>query len=60
MEHAHSIVMRESVRNVMISTLKALDIFPPAELATHVDDDGCNYEDMSAPLPLITQRLYND
>jgi len=60
MEHAHSIVMRESVRNVMISTFKALDIFPPAELAIHVDDGDCNYEDVSAPLPIIAQRLYND
>jgi len=61
MEHAHSIVMRESIRNVMISTFKALDIFPPAELAPHVDNGGgCNYEDMSATLPLIAHRLYND
>jgi len=60
MEHAHSIVMRESGRNVMISTFKALDIFPPAELASHVDNGDCNYEDMSAPLPLIAQRLYSD
>jgi len=60
MEHAHSIVMRESVRNIMISTFNALDIFPPAEQATHVDNGDCNYEDKSAPLPLIAQRLYND
>jgi len=60
MEHAHSIVMRESVRNIMISTFKALDIFPPAELASHVDNGDCNYADMSAPVPLIAQRLYND
>jgi len=55
MEHAHSIVMRESVRNVMISTCKALDIFP-----TQVDGGNCNYEDLSVPLPIIAQRLYND
>jgi len=60
MEHAHSIVMTESVRNAMISTFKALDIFPPAELATRVDHGDCNYEDMSAPLPVIAQRLHND
>jgi len=44
----------------MISTFQVLDIFPPAQLATHVDDGDCNYEDVSAPLLVITQRLYND
>jgi hypothetical protein len=60
LEHAHSIVMGESVRNAMISTFKALDIYPPAEVATHVEHSDCNYEDLSAPLPVIAQRLYND
>mmetsp|Transcript_63361 Transcript_63361/g.125313 ORF Transcript_63361/g.125313 Transcript_63361/m.125313 type:complete len:340 (+) Transcript_63361:70-1089(+) len=60
MERAHSIVMNESVRNAMVSTFKALDMFPPADLATHVDHGDCKYEDVSAPLPVIAQRLYND
>jgi len=59
-EHAHNIVMSESVRNAMLSTLKALDIFPPAELDTRFDHADCDYEDMSAPLLVIAQRLYND
>jgi len=60
MELAHRINMTESVRNVMISTFLSLDIFPPAKLATHVDDGDCNYEDVSAPLLVIAQQLYND
>lgn len=60
MENAHAIVMSESVRNAMISMFQALDMFPPAQPPDGIDDDDCSYEDVSAPLSVIAQRLYND
>jgi len=60
MEHAHAIVMSESVRNAMMSMFRALDMFPPAPPPPGIDIDDCGYEDVSAPLAVIAQRLYND
>lgn len=60
LETAFRFVMVESVRNSMISTCRELDLFPPAEPPADLDDDDCSYEDVSAPLPVIAQRLYND
>lgn len=53
------IVMVESVRNAMLSMFQAMEMFPP-DPAPDVADDDCAYEDVSAPLPQIAQRLYND
>jgi len=60
LERAYRIVMVESVRNAMQGTFQALDMFPPATAPLCVDDDDCAYEDVSAPLPVVAQRLYND
>lgn len=37
-------------------------MFPPAPalVAVNIDEDDCSWEDVSAPLPIIAQRLYND
>lgn len=60
LERAHRVVMAESVRNAMMGMLKALDLFPPAPPPVGVAEDDCSYEDVTAPLPVIGQRLYND
>jgi len=60
MERAHRIVMAESVRNAMIGMFQALEMFPPAPPPAGVEEDDCAFEDVSAPLPVIAQRLYND
>jgi len=60
MERAYRIVMAESVRNAMIGMFQALEMFPPAPPPAGVEDDDCAFEDVSAPLPVIAQRLYND
>jgi hypothetical protein len=44
----------------MISTFQALDMFPPALPPDGIDHDDCAYEDVTAPLGAIAQRLYND
>lgn len=58
-EFAHTIVMTESVRNVMMTMCQALDMLPPTPRPTSIDDNDCAYEDVTAPLPLIAQRLHN-
>merc|ERR1719213_172879 len=44
----------------MIATVKGLGLFPPPRTPESVHGDDCSYEDVSAPLPMIAQRLYND
>jgi len=58
-EFAHNIVMTESVRNVMMTMCQALDIFPPTPRPANIDDNDCAYEDVTAPLLVIAQRLHN-
>jgi len=60
LDRAFRITMVESVRNAMISMFKALDMFPPEHPPPGVDSKDCAYEDVSAPLPCIAQRLFND
>jgi hypothetical protein len=48
----------EAARNAMISTFQSLDMWPPSSSDIRADD--CNYQDLSAPLPVVAQRLYND
>eukprot|EP00747_Dinoflagellata_sp_TGD_P036547 gnl/TRDRNA2_/TRDRNA2_138538_c1_seq4.p1 gnl/TRDRNA2_/TRDRNA2_138538_c1~~gnl/TRDRNA2_/TRDRNA2_138538_c1_seq4.p1 ORF type:complete len:164 (+),score=13.22 gnl/TRDRNA2_/TRDRNA2_138538_c1_seq4:164-655(+) len=54
--------MLESVRNDMIMTLKSLDMWhdDPRKPSEGIPDNDCSWEDVSAPLPVIAQRLYND
>lgn len=59
-ERAFRLVMVESVRNAMIGTFKLLEMWPPRKTPIEVHTEDCSYEDMSAPLPVIAQRLYND
>eukprot|EP00427_Karlodinium_veneficum_P019602 CAMPEP_0169128214 /NCGR_PEP_ID=MMETSP1015-20121227/36439_1 /TAXON_ID=342587 /ORGANISM="Karlodinium micrum, Strain CCMP2283" /LENGTH=282 /DNA_ID=CAMNT_0009192083 /DNA_START=17 /DNA_END=865 /DNA_ORIENTATION=+ len=60
LEKAFRIVVAESARSMMIATVKGLGIFPPKPAPDGIDDDDCSYEDVSAPLPVIAQRLFND
>jgi len=60
LDRAFRIVMAESVRNSIMSNCQQLGIFPPQPRPDNIDDDDCTYEDVSAPLPVIAQRLYND
>lgn len=59
-DRAFRIVMVESVRNAMKGMFKALEMFPPYPPPRCVHDEDCSYQDVSAPLPEIAQRLYND
>lgn len=60
LETAYRIVVAESARNMMIATVKGLNLFPPVPAPQGVSSDDCSYEDVAAPLPMIAQRLYND
>eukprot|EP00747_Dinoflagellata_sp_TGD_P193661 gnl/TRDRNA2_/TRDRNA2_60119_c0_seq1.p1 gnl/TRDRNA2_/TRDRNA2_60119_c0~~gnl/TRDRNA2_/TRDRNA2_60119_c0_seq1.p1 ORF type:complete len:328 (-),score=42.01 gnl/TRDRNA2_/TRDRNA2_60119_c0_seq1:60-1043(-) len=59
---AFRICMLESVRNDMIMTLKSLDMWgdDPSKPSEGVPDTDCSWEDVSAPLDVIAQRLFND
>jgi len=58
LDRAFRLVMAESARNEMIATLQALSMWPPCK--QDIDEGDCSYEDASAALPVIAQRLYND
>lgn len=63
LDKAFRIVMAESVRSAMIATCQLLELWPPGVtqmLTAGVDPDDCAFEDVSAPLPAIAMRLYND
>ena len=47
----------EAARNAMISTFQSLDMWPPS---SDIRADDYNYQDLSAPLLVVAQRLYND
>jgi len=57
---AFHLIMLESARNVMVGKCRELDIFPPEPSPADVDEADCKYEDMSASLLEVAQRLYND
>merc|ERR1711990_1328763 len=44
----------------MIATVKGLGLFPPSSTPEGISEEDCCYEDATAPLPVIAQRLYND
>lgn len=60
LDQAFHIVIRESVRHMMKSTCVGLSLYPPSPSPGGVDSNDCCYEDVSAPLPVIAQRLCND
>lgn len=60
LEKAYRIVVAESARNMMTATVRGLGLFPPLPAPEGVTADDCAYEDATAPLPMIAQRLYND
>lgn len=60
LEKAFRIVVAESARNMMVATVKGLGLFPPNPSIDGIDADDCSYEDASASLPVIAQRLFND
>ena len=53
---AHKITEQEGIRNVMISTCKELDLWPPS---TPDRLDSIAYTDVSEPLDTIAWALYN-
>jgi len=60
LERAFRIIVAESARNMMIATVKGLGMFPPRQVPDGIREEDCSYEDVSEPLPVIAQRLYND
>lgn len=60
LDKAFRIVMAESVRGAMIAQCQLLEIWPPSAAPPGVADDDCAFEDVSAQIPVIAQRLYND
>jgi len=60
LELALRTVMLESVRNAMIAAFRELEMWPPTPTPAGVDKDDCRYEDLSAALPELAQRAYND
>jgi len=60
LQTAFHFIMAESVRNSMVGKCRELDLWPPAPKPSEVDPQDCRYEDTSADLPVIAQRLYND
>jgi hypothetical protein len=60
LERASRICMAETARNAAVATCRRLDLWPPANTPAGVLETDCSYEDMSAPLDVIAQRLFND
>mmetsp|Transcript_6691 Transcript_6691/g.11721 ORF Transcript_6691/g.11721 Transcript_6691/m.11721 type:complete len:321 (-) Transcript_6691:111-1073(-) len=59
LDRALRTVLAESARNAMIAQFQALELWPPAPPPA-IDEEDCAYQDVSAPLPVVAQRLYND
>lgn len=60
MTRAYDVVMNESVRNAMVAGFRELGLWPPSPAPTGIEDSDCDFEDLSAPIPVIAQRIYND
>lgn len=56
---AYEIVMMESVRNAMAAAFSELNLWPPHP-SPDIEQDDCAFQDLSAPMPVIAQRLYNE
>lgn len=59
-EAAAQAVEAESLRNAMIATLSELEMWPPAEGVLDLRHGRADYLDLSVPLPVVAQRLYED
>merc|ERR1719375_1993474 len=57
---AYDVVMNESVRNAMVAAFRELGLWPPSPTPAGVGASDCDFEDLSAPIPVIAQRIYND
>jgi len=57
---AYDLMMEESVRNAMVAAFRELDMWPPSTAPADVAEDDCNFKDLSAPVPAIAQRTFND
>lgn len=60
MERASRIVMAECVRNAVLAACRRLDLWPPLPTPEGIEASDCTYEDMSASMDVIAQRMYND
>jgi len=60
MDGAYEVVMNESIRNAMVAGFRELGLWPPVPTPPGIADCDCNFEEMSAPIPVIAQRAYND
>jgi hypothetical protein len=60
LERASHIVTAESLHNSMCATFKELELWPPSPAPAGISDDDCAYLDLSAPMPVIAQRAYNE
>lgn len=59
MTQAYDVVMNESVRNAMVAAFREVGLWPPSPAPAGVEDSDCDFEDLSAPIPVIAQRTYN-
>lgn len=57
---AYRLVMTESVRSGILATCRELGLWPPDPTPAGVCADDCAYEDTTASLPVIAQRIFND
>jgi len=57
---AYDVVMNESVRNAMVAAFREVGLWPPSPAPAGIEDSDCDFEDFSAPIPVIAQRTYND
>lgn len=60
LDRCSRIVTSECVRNAMIAAFPRFDLWPPSPMPIEVAEDDYTYEDVSAPMPIIAQRAYND
>lgn len=59
-DSAHRSVMAESIRSAVVATCQELQLWPPRPTPRGIDVSDCAYQDMTAMLPEIAQRAYND
>eukprot|EP00930_Biecheleria_cincta_P048636 TRINITY_DN33917_c0_g1_i1.p1 TRINITY_DN33917_c0_g1~~TRINITY_DN33917_c0_g1_i1.p1 ORF type:complete len:265 (-),score=57.52 TRINITY_DN33917_c0_g1_i1:59-814(-) len=57
---AYRMLWRESTRAALVARVRELDLWPPIPAPAGVHEKDCDYRDMTATLPVLAQRLYND
>lgn len=57
---AYRLLWRESTRAALAARVRELELWPPVPAPEGVDEKDCDYRDMTAPLPVLAQRLCND